>query len=173
MSRFVSVTLVFAALAALVGAQGPTPALAPPDQARLLKRNRDLLNATVDSSLDLTDNKGPLERAGACNKLVKVWAAAVEQAVRDHDAARASEMGGLLNKVADYGVAENLRIARQKIQPDSPMERDLFKHRNDAREEIDRLTSVLVAASSRDLQPLIDALKAARAHIIDAADLPK
>src|SRR5262245_32437526 len=122
MSRYVSVTLLFAALAARVGAQGPSPALAPPDQARLLKRNRDLLKATVDSSLDLTDDKNsPLDRAAACNKLVKVWAGAVEQAVRDRDSARAREMGGLLNKVADHGVAENLRIARKEIQRSSPM----------------------------------------------------
>jgi len=173
MSRYVSVTLVFAALAALVGAQGPTPALAPPDQARLLKRNRDLLKATVDSSLDLTDKNSPLDRAAACNKLVKVWAGAVEQAVRERDAARASEMGGLLNKVADYGVAENLRIARKDIQQNSPMERELFKHRDDARKEIDRLTSVLDAMSLRELQPLIDSLATARRHIDSAAEVAK
>src|SRR5262249_32299547 len=137
MSRYVSVTLLFAALAALVGAQGPT-GLGAPDQARLLKRNRDLLKATADSSLDLTDKGSPLDRAAACNKLVRVWAGAVEQAVRDRDAARASEMGGLLNKVADVGVADNLRAARRTIPENSPNEHELFDRRDEARSEIDR-----------------------------------
>src|SRR5262249_47215762 len=97
MRRYVSVTLLFAALAALVGAQGPAT-LAPADQARLLRRNQKLLEATVASSLDLSDKVSPLDRAGACNKLVKVWAGEVEQAVRDRDGARAAEMGGHLQK---------------------------------------------------------------------------
>src|SRR5262245_10218916 len=173
MSRYVSVTLVFAALAALVGAQGPTPGLAPPDQARLLKRNRALLQATVESSLDLSDSKGPLERAAVCNQLVKHWAGAVEQAVRDRDPDRAREMGGLLNKVADHGVAENLRVARDNISG-GPAQDALNKQRDEARKELDRLTGVLTAESSRDLQPLIDALTTSRKHIESAAEpLPK
>src|SRR5437899_3978711 len=142
MSRYLSVTLLLAGLAALVGAQGPAGPT-PADQARLLTRNRDLLRATVANSLELTDKYSPLERAGTCNKLVKVWAGAVEQAARDHDAARAAELGGHLNKVADVGVAGNLRTARAKIEPGSPMEDVLFRHRDQALEQLRRLEQIL------------------------------
>ncbi len=176
MSRYVSVTLLFAALAALVGAQGPT-SLAPADQAKLLRRNQKLLEATVASSLDLSDKVSPLDRAGACNKLVKVWAAAVEAAVLERDGARAAEMGGHLQRVADVGVAENLRLARRNIPENSPSERELYLRRDEAKQELDRLTNVLNEAiranSARDLQDLVDSLTAARTHIESAAELPK
>jgi hypothetical protein len=176
MSRYVSVTLLFAALAALVGAQAPA-GLAPAQQARLLNRNRELLEATVNSSLDLTESKGPLERAAACNKLAKVWAGAVEQAVRDRDANRAAEMGGHLHKVADVGIAGNLQIARRDIQPNSPSESELYRRRDEARRELDRVEKVLSEAiridSSRDLQALLESLTLARRHIESAAEPKK
>lgn len=165
MSRYVSVTLLFAAVAALVGAQGPSGP-APAEQARLVRRNKELLTATVNNSLDLTDKTGALERAGICNKLVHVWAEAVMTAVNDGDTERATEFGRHLNKVADVGVAENLRQARKDIQPDSPSEQVLFRHGEDANRELNRVDAVIGTQSS--FQSLRDSLAKSRAHIDDA-----
>src|SRR5262245_25824037 len=170
MSRYISVTLLFAALAALVGAQGPSSP-SPVEQVRLLRRNAELLNATVNSSLDLTEKYTALDRAGTCNKLVQVWAGAVVKAANDGDAARAAEFGEHLNKIADHGVADNLRIARGGIEPNSPSEQDLFRHRDDAKRELERVDAAIRSQSS--LQSLRDSLTKSLDHIKAATERKK
>ena len=165
MSRYVSVTLLFAALAALVGAQG-TSGPNPAEQARMLRRNSELLKATDNSSLDLTEKYTAFERAGTCNGLVKVWAGAVVKAMNDGDAARAAEFGEHLNKVADRGVADNLRLARKTIPANSPSEQDLYRLRDDAKGELDKVDAAIREQSS--LQPLRKSLAESSAHIESA-----
>jgi len=170
MSRYLSVLSLFIALAALVGAQGPVPGISPLEQARLLSRDRQLVQAAVENSLELTSQTGYLDRAKTCNRLVKVWAHEVEDAARTKDQARANEMGGLLNRVVEAGVAKNLRSARDAIQEGSPMERELFLRRDEALDVLRPLEELLRDAG-RDLEALSNALTQGRRTIESAADL--
>jgi hypothetical protein len=170
MSRYVSVFLLFVALAALVGAQDPSARISPFDQAKLFSRDRQLVQAAVENSLELTNQTGYLDRAKTCNRLVKVWANEVAEAARAKDQARANEMGELLNRVVEAGVAKNLRSARDRIQEGSPMERELAQRRDETLAVLRPLEEVLRTAG-RDLESLSAALTQGRRNVESAADL--
>ncbi len=167
MSRYTSVLLLFAALAALVGAQGQAP-VSPLDQTRLFARDRQLVQAAVENSLELTSQIGYLDRAKTCNRLVKVWAHEVEDAAKAKDQARANEIGGLLNRVVEAGVAKNLRSARDVIQEGSPMERELDLRRQEVVDILIPLENLL-RQSGRELESLAQALASGRRSVESAA----
>jgi hypothetical protein len=167
MSRYTSVLLLFAALAALVGAQDPAGRGSALDQARLLSRDRQLLRAAVENSLELTSQTGYLDRAKTCNRLVKVWAHEVEDAARSKDQFRANEMGGLLNRVVESGVVKNLRSAREKIQEGSPMEQELFHRRDEALDALRPLEEI-VRGAGNELKSLADSLSEGRRRVESA-----
>lgn len=167
MTRYAWVVLLFGGLAALVGAKGQSPSPSATEQAQQLARNRQLVRATVESSLELGEKADPLERANTCNRLVKVWAGAVERAARDEDIARAVELGSHLNRVVERGVAGNLRTARKNIPIGSPMERELLLRRDEALDMI-RLLEVTLDQISRDrreLNPVVTALSQVRRSV--------
>ena len=166
MSRYLWVTTLFIVLAALVGAQGPT-AGSPADQAKLLSRNRQLLRMTVENSLDLGAKESHLEKAGTCNRLVKVWAGEVERAAKSDEVARAVELGEHLNRVVEQGVAGNLRSARKRIEVGSPMEQQMFDRRDEVVSALASLETTLgvAARDHRELAAVLTALSQARRSV--------
>jgi hypothetical protein len=170
MSRYVSVLLLFASLAALVGAQGSAGLPSPKEQADLLSRDRQLVRAAIENSLELTSQTGYLDRAKTCNRLVKVWAHEIEDAARAKDQPRTSEMVGLLNRVVESGVVKNLQSARQKIQEGSPMERELFLRRDEALDAL-RPLEELIRNAGRELESVAASLSQGRRSVESAADL--
>ena len=136
MSRWLSAAGFSALLVAIVGAQGQSPGLSPADQARLYQRNKQLVRAAVESSLELSEKKadfnGYLDRADICTNLAKRWAAEVESAAKSNDLSRTKEMTGLLDRVIDLGVAANIKMARQGVEVGSQNEKDLFLRRDAA-----------------------------------------
>lgn len=169
MSRYASVLLLFAGLAALVGAQAPS-GLTPVQQAQLLARNRELLKSTVENSLELGEKTDHLERAGTCNRLIKVWASEVERAARNREVARAAELGGHLSNVVERGVANNLRSARRQIEAGSPMERKLFLRQQEALQVLQPLEDSLgqAAREQRDLENVRQSVEVVRRMVQDA-----
>jgi hypothetical protein len=167
MSRHLGVLLVFGSLAALVGAQTPTN---PQEQANLFSRDRELVRAAIDNSLELTGQSGYLDRARTCNNLVKVWAREVESAAKSKDSARANEMGDLLGRVVESGVAKNLGKAREQIQIGSPMEIELYRRRDEAVEVL-RPLEELLRSSGRDLEALATSLGKGRHSVESAAEI--
>lgn len=169
MSRWIWVTAFFIAISALVGAQGPTSRTAA-DQSRNLTRNRDLLRATIDNSLELGSKDGHLDKAGTCNRLVKIWAGEVERAAKGSEVARAVELGDHLNRVVEHGVAGNLRSARKVIEVGSPMEQQLFDRRDEVLNVLRPLESALgdAARDHRDLNALVAALRQVRSNVEDS-----
>lgn len=163
---------LLALMCAVVGAQGPSRSLPPAEQAKLLGRNRGLLKATIDNSLELGGSNDPLQRVGACHQLVQFWANEVEQAARERQSPRAVEMGELMNRLVERGVAENLRIARQDIKPGSLSEPELFRRRDEAVQTLKKLENQLDDAP-RDLHPLRDAVAAGRQSVESAAPAMK
>lgn len=135
MSRWLTIVLVCGSVAAWVGAQNKTP-VSPAVQARLYQRNHQLVRLAVESSLDLSGPTstfhGSLERAAICTKLARRWAAEIESAARLKETDRASELAAHLERVIDRGVSANLRLARQKIEEGSELEKDLFRSRDEA-----------------------------------------
>jgi hypothetical protein len=161
-------------LASFAGAQD-VRRLSPAEQARLLSRNISLLQVTVAGSLELADQTDALDRVDACHRLMKVWAKEVEVAARQGDSFRAAEMGQYLNRVADQGLAMNLRAARSHIPPSTPDERRLWQRRDAALQDLESLEQTLadLARGQRELRPVVDRLHTVRRLVAEAADLPK
>ncbi len=145
------------------------------DQAQLLRRNRALVQVTVSGSLELADLNNALDRVESCQRMVRVWLREVEAAARSGDVPRALEMGEHLNKVADRGVALNLRVARNHIPPSTPDERRLLQRRDDAVRDLEQLEAVLaeLSRSDGDLRAVLGRLQAVRRLVAAATDLPK
>lgn len=154
MSRWLSVAGVSALLAAIVGAQGQT-GNSPADQARLYQRNKQLVRAAIESSLELSDKNadfdGYFARADICTRLAKRWAAEVESAARSNDRGRTVEMAGLLDRVIDRGVVANIKMARLGIEVGSQSEKDLIRRRDDA---------IKVLTPLEEIEPARESVKA-------------
>ncbi|MCX7702026.1 MAG: hypothetical protein N2039_14210 [Gemmataceae bacterium] len=174
MKRLAGWLLSLALLCGWAGAQNPGR-LPPSDQARLLSRNRALLQATVAGSLELADSDSALERADSCQRLVRVWLREVEAAARSGDVSRAVEMGDYMSKLADRGVASNLRAARKQIPPSTVEERQLLQRRDEAVRDLEQIEGVLteLARSQSDLKALLDQVQSVRRIVAAAADSPK
>jgi hypothetical protein len=170
----VPLTTVLVMLASLAGAQVPHR-LPLADQARVLRENMALLQVTVAGSLELADQDNALDRVDSCHRLIKFWAREIEAAVRQGNPSRASEMSTYLNKIADGGVASNLRAARKLIPPSTPDERLLLQRRDAALHDLEVLENVLAEFSrnQRELRPVVGRLQAVRRIVAEAADLPK
>jgi hypothetical protein len=155
MNRWLSAVCLSALLVAIVGAQGQTPGISPADQARLYQRNKQLVRAAIESSLDLSDKNadfdGYFARTDICTRLAKRWAAEVESAAKSNDRGRTVEMAGLLDRVIDRGVVANIKMARQGIEVGSQSEKDLIRRRDDA---------IKVLTPLEEIEPARESVKA-------------
>ncbi len=160
MSRWLTAAGISALMVAIVGAQTQAP-VSPADQAELYQRNRALVHAAIDSSLELSDKDanfdGYFARADICTKLAKRWADEVKTADDAKDRERTAEMAGLLNRVIDRGVVENIKMARKGIETGSQYEKDLFRRRDDAIKVLEPLEGIEPARQS--VKDNIDRLK--------------
>lgn len=160
MSRWLSTAVFSALMVAIVGAQTQAP-VSPADQAALYQRNKALVHAAIDSSLDLSGKDanfdGYFARADICTKLAKRWADEVKTAASANDRDRTVEMTGLLDRVIDRGVVANIKMARQGIQSGSQYEKELFRRRDDAIKVLEPLEEIEPARQS--VKDNIDRLK--------------
>lgn len=174
MKRLAGRLLSVALLCGWAGAQDPAR-IPPADQARLLSRNRALLQATVAGSLEIAGLDSALERVDSCQRLVRIWLREVEAAARSGDVSRASEMCDHMNTLADRGVASNLRAARRQIPPSTAEEQRLFQRRDLAVRDLEQIENVLseLVRARRDLQTILDQVQSVRRVVATAADPPK
>ncbi len=120
MKRFLLVAVNVALVGTLAWADLADAPPDPGEQARHLHRNRGLVKALVDGSLQLAGEQDPLRRADACNEVVAQFADALGQAADDRDGDRAAELGLHLRDLLEQGVAGNLTVASKNFPLDSP-----------------------------------------------------
>jgi hypothetical protein len=96
-------------------------------QQRALQLERDLtiIQALVDGGLKLATENDPLLRADCCNRIADILASAINKAVQIQDAERAAHLGEQMESLLVVGVATNLGLAREQMEPDSPREPEI------------------------------------------------
>ncbi|MBY0514119.1 MAG: hypothetical protein K2P78_09440 [Gemmataceae bacterium] len=120
MTRAACTLVVFLALAAWTGAQGPPPPLPVDVQLRMHRENRVLLNDMVRQGLALAEKDDPVGRAEECERTVRALAAALRRAAEAQNADRAAELGDHLDAVVRDGLIPNIDEANRTVDPASP-----------------------------------------------------
>lgn len=143
MTRWTATLLIFAALSAWAGAQGPAPGLTAADQIRLLKANRTLIGHLVDHGLDLADADTPLQKARECRKTAQSLANELQLAADAQDADRVVELTGHFFIVMRDALVPNLDEAKRTIHPDSPDAAELKKLREKAAADLDAVRAAI------------------------------
>jgi hypothetical protein len=140
MIRHAACLMIFAALAALAGAQGPKPGLTAAQQHQLFQRNRVIIETLVESSLEICDNSGSyLRRTKSYRKVIMGLQAELSGAADGSDAARVAELGKHLDTVMRQGLAPSLQKAVQQIGRDGTGKKDLQEIRDRTVELVDWL----------------------------------
>jgi hypothetical protein len=125
---------------------GTAPAAATPtpaDEARRFRRNYDLIESVVQSSLDLAVVEDPVQRAHFCGKVARTLAQAIRQAAADREGERAAELSRHLRDQLKNGVAVNLTAASTVTPLGSKGEEDLRKVADDVNRIIQPLEDQL------------------------------
>lgn len=143
MTRVGATLIVFLALAAWAGAQGPAPALTAADRVKLFKLNRDLVKDLVGHGVSLAKADDPLRRAEECRQTAHTLRVAVQWAADAEDANRVAELGDHLQAIVRDGMLPNLKEAQRDAAPGSPAEDSLRSLRADIVGELDQLVNNL------------------------------
>jgi hypothetical protein len=143
--RFLLTLVVAVGLAAWVGAEGDGSRPSAVEQAQLLHRNRELLEALVDGGVGLAQESAYLERAGRCQFMAVKLKDEIRQAAGRDERARAAELAGHLGRLIEQGMVPNLREARKTIKPGSQEEPRLFDLRDQANALLRQVGEALAA----------------------------
>lgn len=145
MVRIATTLLVFAALSAWAGAQGPAPGLTAADRLKLLRTNRTLIENMVDNGIDMARADTPLGRAEVCYRTAHVLRHAVQAAADEQNPDRVAELCGHLDTVVRDALEPNLADATRTIPPGSPDESTLKRLRATAVKDFDDLRGSMPA----------------------------
>ncbi|HUR55371.1 MAG TPA: hypothetical protein VMZ71_14655 [Gemmataceae bacterium] len=148
MFRLTASLLVFAALSAWAGAQGPAAGITAAERLQMLRTNRMLIENMVDHGLDMAGADTPLKRAAECRRTARTLANAVRQAGDEQNAGRVAELCGHLDSVMRDALAPNLELATRDARPGSPDESELKKLRATALTDFDELRGALPAGGT-------------------------
>ncbi len=151
MTRRLLLTLTFAALAALAHADSPAPVPAHVYVARFQK-DLVLVEALVESGVRLANDEDPLARAESSTEVARRFAAEVQIAAEERDAARAAELGSHLHNLLERSVAPNLTHARKLIPLGSTEERKLREINKQVETLLQPLRSSLRSAADGEAQ---------------------
>jgi len=131
-----------AALAAVVGAQGPKGPL-PPQRAELFKKNRmvieKLVDHTLESSRDRNDN---VKVAKSYYAILYQFSTDIAEAARNRDTARVEELTRHLETILDKGLAPTLVEARKQVENGTGNE-EYRKVKDDLLAQVDALHKIL------------------------------
>ena len=98
------------------GRAGPKPVLTASQQQQLFQKNREMIETLVDSSLEISNQSGDYAgRARSYGKVVDMFRKELENAAKDENAARITELGNHLNIVLHQGLAPSLKDADRQI----------------------------------------------------------
>ena len=139
MVRIATTLLVFAALSAWAGAQGPAPALTAADRLKLLRTNRVLIDNLVDTGIDMARADTPLSRAEVCYRTARKLSEEVQTAADQQNPGRVAELCGHLDAVVRDALEPNLAAAGRTIPPGSPDDSKLKNLRATAAKDFDDL----------------------------------
>lgn len=173
MKRSLLTLAIFVALSAWASA-GAENAGRPsaPEQARLLHRNRALLEALIDGGLKLAaEGTNPLDRAAGCQLLAVRLKDELRQTAPTGESHRAAELFRHLRTLLDNGLAPNLQAARKGIPAGSQDERRLIELRDQARQLCEQLEETLNERRLPDGEAGHDALAGSKA-LLEAAVRP-
>jgi hypothetical protein len=175
MRRFLLLPVVVSALTVLAGsksADAPSPAA---ERARLLHRDRGLIEKCVGGGISLAKAGDALQRAELCHDVAHGLADEIEVAVRDHDAVRAELLGEHFRRLLTGGVAPNLSATRQRVPPGSTDERKLLEvgERN-ARmaDDLERKLRPPGGAADADVEVILRAVADGRSEVKKALQGP-
>jgi hypothetical protein len=146
-TRVALLLVVFAALAAWAGAQGPPPPLSAADRAKLFKTNRVLLANLVNDGIDLAKAGNLVERAEGARKTARTLANYMQLAAeKDQDADRVAELAGLMADVVRDGLVPNLEEGRRTFPPESKNGKELAVVQKQLTEDLTFATTEAVPA---------------------------
>jgi hypothetical protein len=163
--------LTAAVLAALAGAQSPSPKTDEIGRLQQLTRNRGLIQELVKHGLSLAAENDALKRADCCNGLARHLAQEIQQAAELHDVRRAAELGDHLCSLLSGGVAPNLTTVRVRTPLGSAGDIEMRRVGEDTRELTEPLEDLLgsvVQAEPGDLKRLLHSIRKARGEVENA-----
>jgi hypothetical protein len=151
--------VVFLALAAWAGAQGPAP-LTAADQLRLLRANRLLLDDLIGRGIELGAADSPLDRAAACQATAHALAVAIQRAAEAQDTDRVAEIGEHFETVVRDGLGPTLDEARRVTPPGSPGEKKLKELRETANGDLKGVRDAIPNTGKvKDVRDKLDGLQ--------------
>lgn len=141
MIRSAFILLTAAALATVVGAQGPRQGLTASQQQQLFQRNRAMIQTLVDSSVDMSSTQAsdPVGRAKTYKRVILQFQQELGSAADSSDAKRIAELGKHLDTLMRQGLAPSLRTAHQQIGKNGTGRQDLLDLRDRTIELVDWL----------------------------------
>ena len=141
MIRNASILVIVAAMAAVVGAQGPRSGLTAAQQQQLFQRNRAMIQTLVDSTVDMSTQSGDyVYRAKTYRKVIVEFQRELGSAADSSDAARIAELGKHLDTLLRQGLVPSIRDAQEKqIGPKGTGKQDLLDIRDRTLELVDWL----------------------------------
>ena len=171
MSRWPFCVAAFGIMAAVVGAQDHTPA-DPREQAALFGDNKALMGQLIDSSLDVSDERDPVERVKSGHTVLTALVAELKEADDRGDLGRVEELGEHLGSLVGDGVIPALKTGRELIAPGSREDKDLLQQGENVSASLswieDRLRRRHPEAPSPELEALLKKLRSARGGISSA-----
>ena len=174
MRRFVSTLLIFAALAVVVGAQGPAAKPSLAEQVKMIQRNRELYKLAVHNGLNQSTKVDALERAGISFELAKEFGDEMRKAAVSHDSARVVELGQHLNRVVEQGVVANLSQARKITKAGSESEKALLDRRDKAIEDLksieEDIRRNLGSDNSKEVEAVLKGIREGQKKVEKAAE---
>jgi hypothetical protein len=166
--RTACVLLLAAAISALAGAQGPGAGLTAAQQQQLFQRNRQVVAALVDSSLDVSDASGDyVKRSKSYRQVVAVLHAELSAAAQREDGTRVAEIGQHLDTVLSKGLTPSLRAAAGQVGPGGTGEKDLREIRDRSLELADWLQGQAKSkwADTPEVRAVIEALGRSKSEL--------
>jgi len=170
--RDLAVLLILAGLAAFAGAQGQKPPLTAAQQQQLFQKNRTMVQALVDSSLEISKSNDFVQRSRSYRKVAMQLQRELDDAAGDTDAGRIVELGKHLDTVLRQGLAPSLRAAHQQIGPGGTDRQNLLDMRNSTVELVDRLQNKARNkwADTPEVRQVIESLESTKKDLSNSVD---
>jgi hypothetical protein len=168
--RFLTLALL-AVTATLAWADDPAARLAA-ERARQFERNRNLIDALVQSALHLAGEDDALKRADQCAGLAEQLGQEIRDAAHNHDTARISELSSHFQAMLEQGVAGNLLFAKKSVAAGSHLDQKMGDLRGRTADVIKNLEEEVRRATDADnrseLQGVLKAIHAG-GDVVDRA----
>jgi hypothetical protein len=142
MIRHTLSAVTVAALAAVVGAQGPK-APSPAQRAELFKKNRPVIERLVDQTIESSRTPNDyVKRADSYYHVLYEFNTAIAEAGRAHDTARVEELSRHLESLLNRGLAPMLVKARKQVE-DGTGNDEYVKVKRELVAQVDALLGIL------------------------------